>query len=86
MEYLYKRSAIIENTPEMIEWLEQNGYRLSSLFSNKGDNLFTSKCGVYGTFNNMFITEYTSHEHVIGGRIDCRNNPELFKQIVIEKI
>jgi hypothetical protein len=78
------QGAIIENTPDMIIWLEENGYTLSKYYSRNGDYIFTCTNSIYGTFNYTpeEIIRYTSKEHVIGGRIDCTGNKTLFIETV----
>ena len=79
----FLHSAYTENTPEMREWLGKVGYELSKYYSNKLDLIFTTSTGKYGTFRNTpeEIERYSSTKHVIGGRLDCLGNPDLFKAV-----
>ena len=74
------QGAIIENTPDIIKWLEENGYKLSNVYTKDQEIIFTSPVGLYGTIRDdeYFIERYTSKEQVIGGRKDCRGQKTLF--------
>ena len=72
------KSAIIENTPDVITWLEENGYKLSKYFTKDLPIIFTNVVGLYGTIRYEDIERYTSKEQVVGGRKDCRGQKTLF--------
>lgn len=77
--------AIIENSKEVREWLENKDYSLSKVYGSREDLIFTTQLlGSYGTIRKYDFYRYSAKEHVIGGRIDCRGNFEKFKQVLSE--
>lgn len=80
----FKYSCIGDNTPENREHLELLGWKPSKYHHLDKEYLFTSSlfsgC-VYGSFARHNIERYSSPEHVIGGRINCIGNPQLFQAV-----
>lgn len=85
---MFKESAFIrKNTPELREYLEKLGYKLSDYFTDVGECLFTttriSNIPHYGTIYNSEAERYMkASEGVLGGRIDCKENEDFFKAVV----
>ena len=85
----FKHSAFINrNTPELREYLEMLGYviagshnnsNLDSIFTNTGSFSDPVYCFCHSIEKKYFTLE---EKGVLGGRIDCSDNEELFKAIV----